>query len=79
MAQDGVRSFIVGTGGTTLHSNDYKLKWAFTEAYDLVSHGILRIELRASSYTWRFISTSSDASSMKVLERIDTDDCNLPN
>jgi len=42
---DGVRSFIVGTGGAGLYSIDYSKAWPFREAYDLYQHGVLKIEL----------------------------------
>ena len=72
---DGVRSFVVGTGGKSLYSKDYQKKWAFTEAYDLNSHGILRIELFPSD--WReFLPTKPSTSSFKVLRDIKTDACN---
>ena len=73
--EDGVRSFVVGTGGTGLYSADYKYRWAFTEAYDLQSQGILKIELRSASYSWKFIPTKDDSASMVVAREVDTDVC----
>ena len=79
---DGVRSFVVGTGGKKLYSNDYTNKWAFTEAYDLKQYGILRIDLYPKSYRWQFIPVGAADDSMTILKRvdgrpIDRDDCNL--
>jgi hypothetical protein len=71
-----VRSFVVGTGGKALYSKEYQKKWAFTEAYDLNSHGILRIELFPGSYRWEFLPTKPNTSSFKVLRDIKTDVCN---
>jgi len=73
---DGVRSFVVGTGGKTLYSKEYQKKWAFTEAYDMNSHGILRIELFPGSYRWEFLPTKPNTNSFKVLRDIKTDACN---
>ena len=72
---DGVRSFVVGTGGKDLYKTDYNNKWAFTEAYDLRSFGILKIELRSSSYSWEFLPTTP-SSSMVVLKEMKSDVCN---
>ena len=76
IADDGVRSFVVGTGGKRLYSDDYHDKWEFSEAIDLSSYGILRLELYSASYKWKFIPTQ-DNSSMKVIKQIDSDRCNL--
>lgn len=78
VSADGVRSFIVGTGGKALYQKDYKNKWAFTEAYDLKSFGILKIELRPSSYSWEFLPTAP-SSSMVVVKQVNSDTCNLAN
>lgn len=66
IAADGVRSFIVGTGGAELHATHPKIgkkaydnKWAFQEAYDIVNRGVLKIELRPTSYAWEFIPTEA--------------------
>jgi hypothetical protein len=79
---DGVRSFVVGTGGKGLYAHDYTSKWAFTEAYDLKRYGILRIDLYPRAYRWQFIPISGQADSMTILKRvdgkpIDHDDCNV--
>jgi hypothetical protein len=85
MVKDGVRSFIVGTGGTHLHSegkignklkNDYENAWAFREAYDLQNYGILKIKLYPDHYEWEFIPTQPAAASMVVIRDVKKDDCN---
>ena len=76
MMPDGVRSFVVGTGGKALYPNDYQKKWAFTEAYDLKSYGILKIELYPDSYQWEFIPTKSNTASMKLVRDVKADTCN---
>jgi 3',5'-cyclic AMP phosphodiesterase CpdA len=75
-AADGVRSFVVGTGGKFLYSDPYKNIWAFTEAYDLSSYGILKIELFKNSYRWQFIPTKDNARSLTVIKDVKQDTCN---
>jgi hypothetical protein len=77
MVGDGVRSFIVGTGGTRLHNNDYQKKWSFTEAYDLNRYGILKIVLFENSYQWEFITASPSNTSIKVIKTGNADSCNI--
>ena len=79
----GVRSFVVGTGGAKLHGeeskgNDYQKKWDFQEAYDLKSYGILKLELRPRDYSWMFIPTKDNATTMVVKRDIKSDTCNRP-
>jgi acid phosphatase type 7 len=76
IAADGVRSFVVGTGGKRLYSAIYDKKWAFTEAYDFESYGILRLVLRTKSYDWEFLPIKDNAASMKVLKKVNSDTCN---
>jgi hypothetical protein len=76
MVADGVRSFVVGTGGKTLYARDYQKKWAFTEAYDMKSYGILKIELFAGWYQWEFLPTKPNSNSFKVVRDVKTDTCN---
>lgn len=59
-AIQGVRSFVVGTGGTRLHENDYAQKWAFGESIELHRFGILKLTLFESSYEWGFLPVGSD-------------------
>lgn len=73
---NGVRSFVIGTGGKGLYTNDYKNKWAFTEAIDLKSYGILKLELFRDRYTWRFIPFKDNSASIKVFKRVNMDRCN---
>jgi hypothetical protein len=86
MVPDGVRSFVVGTGGKRLHSepkigdklgNDYTYPWAFREAYDLQSYGILKIELLPTSYRWKFVSTDPSSTTMQGdAKNVTSDNCN---
>jgi len=73
----GVRSFVVGTGGTHLYSTIYSHNWMFREAYDLNSRGVLRITLYATSYEWAFVPTKDNAASFKAIKNAPfTGDCN---
>ncbi|MCU1274237.1 MAG: metallophosphoesterase protein, partial [Bryobacterales bacterium] len=59
-SRDGVRSFVVGTGGYHLYQNDYQNKWSFTEAYTHQHHGILKMELFDTRYQWEFLTTRGE-------------------
>ncbi|WP_182920411.1 metallophosphoesterase family protein [Nocardioides cavernaquae] len=51
----GIRSFVVGTGGKSLyHLGTRKPGSAYFQA---TRFGVLRLDLGASSYTWRYITT----------------------
>lgn len=76
MVDDGVRSFVVGTGGKRLYPDVYREKWAFTEAFDMNNHGILKMKLYPNSYSWEFISTKPTAPSMTVIRDVKKDNCN---
>jgi len=77
MVADGIRSFVVGTGGKRLYSDNYQQKWMFNEAHDLESYGILKIELYPTSYKWVFIPMKDNSRSMKVIKDVKSDTCNL--
>jgi hypothetical protein len=63
-AQQGVREFIVGTGGARL--KDVSLAPWRHRAFALV-HGVLELTLEPGSYGWRFIATNGE-----VLDRGDS-------
>ena len=52
----GIREFVVGTGGAALRP--FVSVAANSELRDPVTHGVLRLTLRAASYDWKFLSTS---------------------
>jgi 3',5'-cyclic AMP phosphodiesterase CpdA len=54
----GVRELDIGTGGTGLHSIGKVVPGS--EVRDDGSHGVLRLELRPTSYAWRFVPTPPD-------------------
>jgi hypothetical protein len=74
--KEGLRTFVVGTGGKKLYSEKYTHNWVFREAYDLESYGILKIELYASWYKWEFIPTKDNSASMTVVKNVTSDTCN---
>lgn len=51
---DGIRQFVVGTGGTHLHAVGSQL--LSSEAVIGERHGVLHLELGAASYRWRFLA-----------------------
>ena len=56
---DGIRSFVVGTGGHSLYA------WpggpgAFTDLRDDTSYGLLALELGDGAYRWRFVPIPGD-------------------
>ena len=51
--ENGIRSFVVGTGGAKLTPMLFK-KWN-SEILDNNTHGVLRLELRRDSYSWEFL------------------------
>lgn len=54
---EGIREFIVGTGGRSLYNFATNLN--NREARDNLSYGVLKMILKKDSYSWEFISTSS--------------------
>lgn len=54
----GMRSFVVGTGGRGLYG--FGSLHAGEEFRDNTHHGVLVMELGATSYTWRFVGTNGD-------------------
>ena len=53
-ASDGIREFVVGTGGMTLRNfatvrRNSSARWN-------ASHGVLKLTLRPASYAWRFVA-----------------------
>ena len=91
-ATNGVRSFVVGTGGTLLHAhpkrkisknksipgNDYARKWSFQEAFNLEGFGVLKIELYDGFYKWAFVHEPTRPGTMVVVKPLaeNRDDCN---
>jgi len=54
-AEDGMREFVVGTGGARLYPT---WKPYHSSRKRLASHGVLKLELDDGSYGWQFIDTS---------------------
>jgi acid phosphatase type 7 len=53
---EGIRQFVVGTGGATLYS--WGTIRANSQFRDNTRHGVLELTLRDGSYAWRFVDTS---------------------
>lgn len=56
----GVRQFVVGTGGRRLYPIVRRLR--ASQRRRATTHGVLRVELRADSYAWRFVSVDGSFS-----------------
>jgi hypothetical protein len=55
LVSDGLRSFIVGTGGATFYKEAYNNIWANSEKRQSRWHGLLKLELFETRYRWRFV------------------------
>lgn len=55
----GIRQFIVGTGGRSLYGFRPEPPEPDVEARDNQHYGVLRLRLRAQSYAWQFVATTS--------------------
>ncbi len=53
-ASDGMREFVVGTGGAKLYPNWNSLH---TSKVRLARHGVFRLTLDDGTYSWQFIDT----------------------
>jgi len=49
----GIREFVVGTGGTELR--EFGTTQANSVVRDNTSHGVLKLQLKATSFTWEFV------------------------
>jgi len=74
---DGVRSFIVGTGGTTFYKEHYKYIWPNSEKGRQFWHGILKLELFEARYRWQFVPIDQEANKVPSdLKTPTEEDCN---
>ena len=55
----GMRQFIVGTGGAQLYGIEKERPYSEVRSTD--TFGVLRLELRRASYSWRFVPIDDDA------------------
>ena len=58
---DGIRQFVVGTGGTTLRGFYGTATGSKTRISN--SHGVLRLQLSVAGYDWDFLSTKNSGRS----------------
>jgi hypothetical protein len=57
--EDGIRSFVIGTGGSLLTQTKYKFAAPNSEdvaGVESITNGVLKIELFENSYRWSFLS-----------------------
>jgi acid phosphatase type 7 len=57
--QDGIRQFVVGTGGRSLYLISYPI--ANTEVYNDDTYGVLEITLRPKRYEWEFVPVEGES------------------
>ena len=55
---DGIREFVVGTGGRVL----FERPWVhhYSRTFDAQTHGALRLRLGKNGYSWRFLAVDGD-------------------
>jgi hypothetical protein len=75
---NGLRSFIVGTGGAPFYNERYEQHWPTSDEkkYQARWHGVLKLELFATHYTWRFVTAANDPAVPAELRAPGTADCN---
>ena len=56
---DGIREFVVGTGGRSLYPHGPPLPGS--ESVSSAGFGVLELTLRANSYSWRFVPVAGNA------------------
>ncbi len=56
-AVNGIREFVVGTGGASLYA--FKTDSTAIDVRNNDTHGVLRLDLSVDSYSWQFIPTTS--------------------
>jgi hypothetical protein len=76
---DGLRSFIVGTGGTTFYSEIYTRHWANSERFHAKWHGVLKLELFETQYRWQFVPTETAKKTIpaELTAPSNKEDCNM--
>jgi hypothetical protein len=55
-AKNGIRAFVVGTGGAGLYDLDPDDRLSTSQVASNTAHGVLRLVLHAGSYSWRFVA-----------------------
>jgi len=55
---EGIRSFVVGTGGRSHYPALWRLSRPKSVALNASTYGVLRLTLRADGYDWRFVPVS---------------------
>jgi len=77
---NGLRSFVVGTGGAPFYREVYKNTWLNSEKEKRQArwHGILKLELFETRYRWRFVPIDMVANQVPAnLKAPSEEDCNV--
>jgi acid phosphatase type 7 len=79
--EQGLRAFIVGTGGKELYATQYTKRWGISpevlgEVYNHKSYGVLRIALYPDRYSWSFVSIAGAEFPFKDGLTVNRDTCN---
>ncbi|MER9375490.1 metallophosphoesterase [Mesorhizobium sp. M0491] len=82
-ATDGIRSFVVGTGGSILTKDFYKKPFAATSEggpFGVVrgNQGVLKIDLYEDYYTWEFLQIASEGPKKDITTGPARQNCNNP-
>ena len=54
-AADGIRQFIVGTGGRDFYTENYVRPNSLVEDFQNTTFGVLKLSLGHAGYAWRFV------------------------
>jgi Calcineurin-like phosphoesterase len=77
LVSDGLRSFIVGTGGATFYKEAYNNIWPNSEKRQSRWHGLLKLELFETRYRWQFVPIDTVANEvLPDLKAPTEEDCN---
>jgi acid phosphatase type 7 len=79
--EQGLRAFVVGTGGKKLYATRYEKRWwkspeVLSEVYDHKTYGVLRLALYPDRYSWSFVSTTGAQFPLKDGLTVNSDTCN---
>ncbi|MCA0050647.1 metallophosphoesterase [Mesorhizobium sp. B283B1A] len=82
-AADGIRSFVVGTGGSRLTKDFYKKPFAATSEGGPFGNvkgnqGVLKIDLYEDYYTWEFLQIASNGPKKDIPALPTRQNCNKP-
>ena len=64
---DGIRSFVVGTGGRSIYPALWRLPRS--QVVNFTTYGVLRLTLRPDGYDWRFLPVAGSSFTRRRLGR----------